>query len=75
MFDKVRKRNIPIVMLTSGGYLRETSKIIADSILNLKEKQLIGCTEAENAPPPKAGLLNRYQELQVTNVYKTVHSV
>ncbi len=32
---KARERRIPIVMLTSGGYLKRTAKIIADSILNL----------------------------------------
>ncbi|XP_041348095.1 histone deacetylase 11-like isoform X2 [Gigantopelta aegis] len=53
VFEKVRKRNIPILMITSGGYLRESARIIADSILNLKQKQLISCIEAENAPLPQ----------------------
>ncbi len=34
-------RAVPIVMVTSGGYLRETADIIADSILNLNKKGLI----------------------------------
>ncbi|XP_063421349.1 histone deacetylase 11-like isoform X1 [Mytilus trossulus] len=41
VFTKVRSKNIPIVMVTSGGYTMETAKIIADSILNLKEKKII----------------------------------
>lgn len=35
------ERNIPIFMLTSGGYQRKTARIIANSILNLAEKNLI----------------------------------
>lgn len=54
VFSHVRSRNIPIFMVTSGGYQRSTARIIADSILNLKQLGLIGCKEAENAPkPPK----------------------
>ncbi|XP_063913452.1 histone deacetylase 11 [Zophobas morio] len=45
VFRKVRTRNIPIVMLTSGGYLKKTAKIIATSIINLHEAGLI------NEPP------------------------
>lgn len=41
VFMKARERRIPIVMLTSGGYLRRTAKIIADSISNLAELKLI----------------------------------
>lgn len=36
-------------MVTSGGYLRETARIVANSILNLRHKSLISCTEAEQA--------------------------
>lgn len=43
-------------MVTSGGYQKTTARIIADSILNLKERKLIECEEAENAPLPKSGL-------------------
>ncbi|XP_071512493.1 histone deacetylase 11-like isoform X1 [Panulirus ornatus] len=41
VFQKVRQRNIPIVMLTSGGYQRATASVIADSIANLSKKSLI----------------------------------
>lgn len=41
VFMKVRERRIPIVMLTSGGYLKRTAKIIADSIMNLAALELI----------------------------------
>lgn len=50
VFQKVRTRGIPIIMVTSGGYLKTTARIIADSILNLKSLSLITCDEAENAP-------------------------
>ena len=41
MFRKAKELNIPIFMVLSGGYQRETAKVIADSILNLKRKGLI----------------------------------
>ena len=67
MFDHVRRRGVPILMVTSGGYQvhrlftsvliifmtciisaltlplmqRNNAEVIADSILNLREKQLI----------------------------------
>ncbi|RXG68013.1 Histone deacetylase 11 [Armadillidium vulgare] len=41
VWTKVRDRNIPILMLTSGGYLRCTAAIIADSIANLHYKNII----------------------------------
>ncbi|KAF9802869.1 hypothetical protein SFRURICE_015466 [Spodoptera frugiperda] len=41
VFEMCKARSIPIVMLTSGGYLRKTAKIIADSIMNLHRKGLI----------------------------------
>lgn len=54
VFENAVKRNIPIMMVTSGGYQRTTARIIADSIKNLKTKKLISCDEAENAPKPGA---------------------
>ncbi|XP_026330325.1 histone deacetylase 11 isoform X2 [Hyposmocoma kahamanoa] len=45
VFEMCVKRGIPVVMLTSGGYLRKTAKIIADSIINLRNKGLIGGKE------------------------------
>ncbi|XP_076815297.1 histone deacetylase 11-like isoform X2 [Clavelina lepadiformis] len=41
VFSCARKKNIPIVMLTSGGYQRTTARIIADSILSLHSDGLI----------------------------------
>ncbi|XP_026736279.1 histone deacetylase 11 [Trichoplusia ni] len=41
VFEICKANNIPIVMLTSGGYLRKTARIIADSIMNLHRKGLI----------------------------------
>ncbi|XP_075982086.1 histone deacetylase 11 [Anticarsia gemmatalis] len=41
VFEMCKENNIPIVMLTSGGYLRKTAKIIADSIMNLHSKGFI----------------------------------
>lgn len=41
VFKKARQRGIPIVMLTSGGYQKKTARIIATSILNLKDSNLI----------------------------------
>lgn len=45
VFKKARERKIPIVMLTSGGYLKKTARIIGDSILNLHEHSLISLTD------------------------------
>lgn len=42
VFELVRSRRIPIVMVTSGGYQRSTAQVIANSILNLHAKNLIG---------------------------------
>lgn len=52
VFENARKRNIPIVMVTSGGYQQSTARIIADSILNLRKKAIIQCDDAENCPEP-----------------------
>ncbi|XP_042893797.1 histone deacetylase 11-like [Penaeus japonicus] len=41
VFQKVRERRIPIIMVTSGGYQRVTAAVIADSIANLNRKSLI----------------------------------
>ncbi|CAL4236641.1 unnamed protein product [Meganyctiphanes norvegica] len=41
VWRKVRQRGIPIMMVTSGGYQRSTAAVIADSIINLKNKDLI----------------------------------
>ncbi|WVY91656.1 hypothetical protein V8G54_037170 [Vigna mungo] len=41
VFRFAREKNIPIVMLTSGGYMKSSAKVIADSIINLSNKCLI----------------------------------
>lgn len=41
VFRFARERNIPLVMLTSGGYMKSSAKVIADSIVNLSKKCLI----------------------------------
>ncbi|EFJ04287.1 hypothetical protein SELMODRAFT_432551, partial [Selaginella moellendorffii] len=41
VFSFARQRNIPIVMLTSGGYMRSSAGVIAESISNLHSKKLI----------------------------------
>ncbi|XP_055532313.1 histone deacetylase 11 [Wyeomyia smithii] len=38
VFRMARAKNISIVMLLSGGYLRSSARVIADSIINLNEK-------------------------------------
>ncbi|KAK7907408.1 hypothetical protein WMY93_016020 [Mugilogobius chulae] len=42
VFKAARRRGIPILMVTSGGYQKKTARIIADSILNLHQQGLIG---------------------------------
>lgn len=41
VFATCRARGIPIVMLLSGGYLKASAKVIADSIANLKQNGLL----------------------------------
>ncbi|XP_073055279.1 histone deacetylase 2 isoform X2 [Primulina eburnea] len=48
VFGFARKRNIPIVMLTSGGYMKSSAKVIADSIINLSMKSLINMEGKKN---------------------------
>ncbi|KAH9761560.1 Histone deacetylase 2 [Citrus sinensis] len=40
-FRFARSRNIPIVMLTSGGYMKSSARVIANSVENLSRKGLI----------------------------------
>ena len=42
VFEAARSKDIPIVMLTSGGYQRSNAEIIANSILSLRRHNLIG---------------------------------
>ncbi|XP_032064964.1 histone deacetylase 11 isoform X2 [Thamnophis elegans] len=41
VFRAARKHQIPILMVTSGGYQKTTARIIADSLLNLHQLGLI----------------------------------
>ncbi|KAM8913762.1 histone deacetylase 11 isoform 2-T7 [Spinachia spinachia] len=47
VFRAARRRGVPILMMTSGGYQKKTARIIADSILNLHLKGLIGAEALE----------------------------
>lgn len=54
VFRAARRRGIPILMVTSGGYQKKTARIIADSILNLHRRGLIGseALEGEGSSSP-----------------------
>ncbi|GAB1291074.1 Histone deacetylase 11 [Apodemus speciosus] len=56
VFRVVRAHDVPILMVTSGGYQKRTARIIADSILNLHDLGLIGpefpCVSAQNSRMP-----------------------
>lgn len=41
VFTFARERGIPLLMLTSGGYMKSSARVIADSIINLSKKSLI----------------------------------
>lgn len=41
VFRFAKEKNAPIVMLTSGGYMKSSARVIADSIINLSKKNLI----------------------------------
>ncbi|XP_026405996.1 histone deacetylase 2-like [Papaver somniferum] len=41
VFRFAKEKNIPLVMLTSGGYMKSSAKVIADSLTNLLNKELI----------------------------------
>jgi histone deacetylase 11 len=41
VFRNCRERNIPIVMVLSGGYTQESAQIISNSIMNLIDKKII----------------------------------
>lgn len=52
VFRAAKQRGIPILMVTSGGYQKRTARIIADSILNLRQQGLIrgGAGQSEGLP-------------------------
>lgn len=74
VFSHVRSRNIPILMITSGGYQRSTARIIADSVLNLKGHGLIPCEEAENAPKPRIAIPRSQSEGLLARFKRTCQS-
>ncbi|KAF9613996.1 hypothetical protein IFM89_014796 [Coptis chinensis] len=41
VFKFAKDKKIPLVMLTSGGYMKSSAKVIADSVVNLTKKCLI----------------------------------
>ncbi|KAG2649565.1 hypothetical protein PVAP13_1NG116400 [Panicum virgatum] len=51
IFRFAKDQNIPLLMLTSGGYMESSARVIADSIINLSKKNLIDigtrCIEVE----------------------------
>ncbi|XP_026117084.1 histone deacetylase 11 isoform X2 [Carassius auratus] len=57
IFRAARRRGIPILMVTSGGYQKKTARIIADSILNLHRQGLIGEEAVEGAGPSNVPLM------------------
>ncbi|XP_051528834.1 histone deacetylase 11-like isoform X2 [Myxocyprinus asiaticus] len=57
VFRAARRRGIPILMVTSGGYQKKTARIIADSILNLHRQGLIGEEAVECAGPSHMPLM------------------
>ncbi|KAJ0977484.1 hypothetical protein J5N97_012958 [Dioscorea zingiberensis] len=48
VFRFAKERNIPLLMLTSGGYMKSSARVIADSITNLAKKNLIELTNTSN---------------------------
>ncbi|KAL9176710.1 hypothetical protein ABFS82_01G013800 [Erythranthe guttata] len=48
VFVFARERGIPLVMLTSGGYMKSSARVIADSIINLSKKSLINMENVQN---------------------------
>ncbi|KAK1158607.1 histone deacetylase 11-like isoform X1 [Acipenser oxyrinchus oxyrinchus] len=52
LFKAARRRKIPILMVTSGGYQKRTARIIADSIINLHNLGLVDCDSAANEARP-----------------------
>ncbi|TKW37225.1 hypothetical protein SEVIR_1G034800v4 [Setaria viridis] len=52
VFRFAKDQSIPLLMLTSGGYMKSSARVIADSIINLSKKNLIDigtrCIEIDN---------------------------
>ncbi|CAN7988941.1 unnamed protein product [Ixodes hexagonus] len=51
VFRLVRTRNIPVVMVTSGGYQRRSARVIAESVLHLCQKRLLYLEDAAFSSP------------------------
>lgn len=47
VFKLARENNIPLVMLTSGGYQKTTANIIAASLKNLVQQGLVKPSQVE----------------------------
>ncbi|KAL8130461.1 hypothetical protein V2J09_019616 [Rumex salicifolius] len=45
VFAFARGKNVPLIMLTSGGYTKLSARVIADSIINLSKKQLVDLSQ------------------------------
>ncbi|XP_047043247.1 histone deacetylase 2-like [Lolium rigidum] len=41
VFRFAKDQNIPLLMLTSGGYMKSSARVIADSIINISQKNFI----------------------------------
>ncbi|XP_047971186.1 histone deacetylase 2 [Salvia hispanica] len=48
IFTFARERGVPLLMLTSGGYMKSSARVIADSIINLSKKSLITIGNDQN---------------------------
>lgn len=48
VFKLARESNIPLVMLTSGGYQKTTANIIAASLQNLVQQGLVKPSQIES---------------------------
>ncbi|XP_036386186.1 histone deacetylase 11 isoform X1 [Megalops cyprinoides] len=57
VFRAARRRGIPILMVTSGGYQKKTARIIADSILNLHRQGLVGDVATDEVGPSLVPLM------------------
>ncbi|XP_065543541.1 histone deacetylase 11 isoform X3 [Lathamus discolor] len=69
VFKAARRRRIPILMVTSGGYQKRTARIIADSILNLHNLGLIDKELATSgAGNPKVEQMIRDTAKDLTNL-------
>ncbi|GAB4854436.1 histone deacetylase, variant 2 [Ancistrocladus abbreviatus] len=55
VFAFARKKNVPLLMLTSGGYMKSSARVIADSIMNLSNKQLVDMKELPGDGMMKTG--------------------